>query len=1290
MPALLDLTVSLSPPPADASPATLARVDLRCEALGLSAPQGLLEDPLEPAERDDLRWYLEEFWRWPYEGFAERGQRVEGLLADVGRRLYQRVLGPPAAAGLVQAWRLVPGVQRQVSVVGEAAAALALPWELLHDEQGFLALRAQPVSILRRLPQREAASLPVSFTPPLRVLLVTARPEGAGFFDPRSVARELVDEVHEQVEQGTIEVEFLRPPTLRRLRERLRDQTRPVHVLHFDGHGIFQTGALAGVGHGLLAFENADGETDAVAADDLAQVLQDSGVRLAVLTACQTALGAPTDVFSSTAASLIRGGLDGVAAMGASVLVVTATRYAEAFYRALAEGQPAPIAHEYARQALHDDATRHPFRRRCDEEASPVRMRDWWLPQLYQQRALALRPAAHPDAPAPQPPVLTDVPSAPRYGFSGRANELLRVERWLLGQRLVVIRGFGGMGKTALARELADWLTRTGLYRGACFVSFEAGGGAPQLLSALGRHLEITAGDFTPDDPARALSHIRAALRARPTLVIADNLETILTGGDAELDPAGRGELWDVLLALVETPGAGVLATTRDATFGDGRMAGSARVVHLPLEGLEREDAYALATHVLNDLGIDRRRVPYADLRDLLADLDHHPLAIQLVLPVLRELSPATVRTQFAELLPRFSDDTATGRNRSLQASLEYSLRRLSPAHRELLPRLAVFEGGASEDDLLAITEIPDAEWATLRPALEHAALLVPELVPGINVPFLRFHPVLVPFLRAQSAPDTALRERYVQRYLLVATFLYDQDSRQPHAVRALARRELPNFRQATLMLLDQGNLDDAVTLFTRMERFLVSFGLTRERDDLYQRIATARDARATGSPSDADHGFTDAEYLQAYSAAKAELERGDLAHALAHFEHLLGQIKAAPAGAPRGPGSYEHAIILTQVGRCLMDARHSQQAETHIREALALLDDLLRRKPDDRNSARLRAHTLSDLADALHDEGRYTEARTIYVEALGAAEQLGDLRAQAVANGQLGSLAVAEQRYDEARQRFTRARMDFEQLGEPTNVAASWQHLGRVAQRRGEWREAERCYRQSLAIWEQLDNRLDCARTRNQLGVLLRLSGRLDEAETWYRRALNTPGVPPEVESSVRSNLAALLLALARAQPEPRTRLEEARQQAAQALAVKQSLDLSAEPWLTQGILADIAALQGGADEALQLRRQEHESFAAFAGNRHKIERIAGGLIAELATAQGDQRLQARMRQRLPELEAKGWLITTAVEQIWAGERDWHALAASLDRHSALLVLRVLETIAETERRRPALPRTP
>src|SRR5258708_9608299 len=211
----LNLNIVLTPPPADAPPEMLASVSLQLDIFGLSHAGDLLKDPLEKGEEERLRWYLEEYWKWPYEQFRERGEEVEELLPELGRRLYQAVFGSPGAQQVVQAWRLQPATQRQISIVCDMPRVLSLPWELLHDEQGFLALRSQhPVSIVRRLSQRELPALPTTFEPPLRILLVTPRPHDAGFVDPRGIARELLEAVSEQIEAGKYARPFLRPPTL--------------------------------------------------------------------------------------------------------------------------------------------------------------------------------------------------------------------------------------------------------------------------------------------------------------------------------------------------------------------------------------------------------------------------------------------------------------------------------------------------------------------------------------------------------------------------------------------------------------------------------------------------------------------------------------------------------------------------------------------------------------------------------------------------------------------------------------------------------------------------------------------------------------------------------------------------------------------------------------------------------------------------------------------------------------------------------------------------------------------
>jgi len=264
----LDLCITLTSPPPDAPLETIAKIELCCDQLGLQYAGDQLADPFTAREKENLRWYLEEYADWPYELFLERGKKVEASLAELGMRLYAAICAGAGAMSVVQAWRLQPGVQRQISIVSDVPRALSLPWELLHDEQGFLTLRTRnPVSLIRRLPQRELGMFPTPFEPPLRILLVTARPDDAGFIDPRCIALELLDEMQKQIEAGAIALEFLRPPTLPALRTRLSDSTRPpIQVLHFDGHGVFSQEKQ---GQGMLAFEDEHGQLARVEAKDV-------------------------------------------------------------------------------------------------------------------------------------------------------------------------------------------------------------------------------------------------------------------------------------------------------------------------------------------------------------------------------------------------------------------------------------------------------------------------------------------------------------------------------------------------------------------------------------------------------------------------------------------------------------------------------------------------------------------------------------------------------------------------------------------------------------------------------------------------------------------------------------------------------------------------------------------------------------------------------------------------------------------------------------------------------------
>jgi len=164
--------------------------------------------------------------------------------------------------------------------------------------------------------------------------MVISRPDDVGFLDPRSSAEALLDALEHL--GSRVVVEFLYPPTLAALTRRVRDTKQPpIHVVHFDGHGVY----VPQTGLGYLLFENDEHKEHLVNADDLGTLLNDTGVPLMVLDACQTAKSDQANPFGSVAARLIESGIGSVLAMNYSVYVEATRILTSAFYGALAEGK---------------------------------------------------------------------------------------------------------------------------------------------------------------------------------------------------------------------------------------------------------------------------------------------------------------------------------------------------------------------------------------------------------------------------------------------------------------------------------------------------------------------------------------------------------------------------------------------------------------------------------------------------------------------------------------------------------------------------------------------------------------------------------------------------------------------------------------------------------------------------------------------------------------------------------------------------------------------------------------
>lgn len=235
----------------------------------------------------------------------------------------------------------------------DLARLYSLPWELLFrpETQDFLSLsRSSP--IVRYL-DVSRPTVPYPLPSPLRVLVAMASPVG---LPPLDLERERVNIQTAWGQQKSVEVVFLKKASPGAIREELLE--RPCHVLHFMGHGGFDSRS----GEGVLYFEGPDGAPLPVSGHVLAAKLKDfRSVRLVFLNACETARAAGEagiNPFAGVASALVLGGIPGVLAMQFPVSDQAAIAFSRAFYRRLAAGDPVDTAATEGRQAVHsEDAT---------------------------------------------------------------------------------------------------------------------------------------------------------------------------------------------------------------------------------------------------------------------------------------------------------------------------------------------------------------------------------------------------------------------------------------------------------------------------------------------------------------------------------------------------------------------------------------------------------------------------------------------------------------------------------------------------------------------------------------------------------------------------------------------------------------------------------------------------------------------------------------------------------------------------------------------------------------------
>ncbi|HEY1926243.1 MAG TPA: winged helix-turn-helix domain-containing protein [Caulobacteraceae bacterium] len=286
--------------------------------------------------------------------------------------------------------------------------------------------------------------------------------------------------------------------------------------------------------------------------------------------------------------------------------------------------------------------------------------------------------------------------SLPRFlgRVIGREDVTAAIVGALADRRLVTIVGPGGVGKTTVALAAARTLAEKG--KNVCLVDL-----SPLTDPSLVATAIATALGIGPID-ADVTAAVAACVQARRALLLLDNCEGLLES---------ISECVETILS--RAPEASVLATGRAPLRLEGERLHRLRPLSVPPEGAISA-AEALGYSAV-ELFVERAKAVSDDfiLMDQSAplvggicrSLDGLPLAIEL----------AAVRTDHmgldiiaGSLSDRFSllttgRRTAATRHRTLRATLDWSVERLSPIEHTVFRRLGSFAAGFDLDDAVIV-----------------------------------------------------------------------------------------------------------------------------------------------------------------------------------------------------------------------------------------------------------------------------------------------------------------------------------------------------------------------------------------------------------------------------------------------------------------------------------------------------------------------------------------------------------------------------------------------------------
>ncbi len=870
---------------------------------------------------------------------------------------------------------------------------------------------------------------------------------------------------------------------------------------------------------GYLVFEDEHGAVQLVSADEMAATLRNTEVRLVVLSACQTAVTAAEGMWTGAAPALLQAGVPLVVAMQCSVPTNTAAAFARQFYASLAHGKPLieavadgrrPLATRryrdtwfipvlYARTPPTLGGKFHLFRPRPPEaEAAPeldtlrqeLRQRRDDLDRLEEaagrqgalfdpaqmavlrglrSRVAGLRSTlAGADAKgvAQATSVLYGVPSNPY--FMGRADEMRKTVQALEERQVAVVWGAGGIGKSALAIEIAhrhSWRWPGGVLWLSCQ-------GAPAFETLLNQMGAFCGQDLREADPARKPELVRGLLaNLEDCLLIWDNYE------DVESDQ-------DVSRFLGRLPAScRALLTSRADPDARGWRT-------VPLGGLDD----AAMGELFKALAVDEnvQIATEGDLRTipaLIEFLEGHPLALSLFVPLVARRRVSKV---WAELRAKPL--------RGVEASLALSydaLRQDSPLQ-QLFTRLSVFEIPVEEEAAASVGQVDEAV-NQLGELVRRSLLRYDGVRYGYHALVRQYayaclgeredpravHRLAAQYLHTKlreegGTPQEGLEERYQweqaeawEEFAESSSALVGSLDRMGYWPEIMERLE--RAREAVREHLDDAGLE--ATLLNNM-------GIIARKRGEWDRALIAVEESLRVSLAQGDE----------YGQGRAHDHLGSIFSLQGDWDRAIVHWKEAAQIAERLGEWQGIGATYSNLGGVYAKKGERDRAIEFYEKSLETAERV--------GNIHGMAQTHNNLGLVYADKGEWDRAIEFYESALQIMEQVGDIHGIAVTYNNLGLVYADKGEWDRAIEFYEKSLETEERVGDIHGMAQTFGNLGSVYARKGEWGRAIEFYQQALETFQQAGDPLNMARTYGNLGNFYAAQGDIEQAAGYYTQA--------------------------------------------------------------------------------------------------------------------------------------------------------------------------------------------